>query len=155
MTTAEKLQLKSRLKQFALDLIGQRIAVAREAIDQAQQSANQEEKSSAGDKYETSRAMSHLQKDMHSRQLAENRKELADLHAVNVDALYTSAVPGAFIDCGGIHFFIAAGLGKHVIEGRTVYFLSPNAPLAQQLQQKRTGDSFLFSKNSTVITDLY
>ena len=33
MTVAEKIQLKSRLKQFALDLIGQRIAVARGAID--------------------------------------------------------------------------------------------------------------------------
>jgi hypothetical protein len=39
-------------------------------MESAQQSANSEEKSSAGDKYETSRAMGHLEKDMHARQLA-------------------------------------------------------------------------------------
>jgi hypothetical protein len=155
MTAAEKIQLKNKLKQFALSLIGERIAVSREAIDQAQQAANQEEKSSAGDKYETARAMNHLQKDMHARQLSENRKELAILHAVNSDIIYTEAVPGALIECAGIYFFIAAGLGKHMTEGRTVFFLSPNAPLAKQLQHKKTGDQFLFNKINTIIIDLY
>ena len=155
MTDTEKIQLKNRLKQFALALIGQRIDGARQVIDQAQQAANQEEKSSAGDKYETARAMSHLQKDMHSRQLSENRKELAILHGVSTDAVYSTAVPGAFIECNGICFFIASGLGKHITEGRTVFFLSPNAPLAQQLQQKKAGDHFRFNNMDTKIIDLY
>jgi len=84
MNDVEKIALKNTLKQYALALIEQRIATAREAIDQAQQAANQEEKSSAGDKYETGRAMGHLQKDMYARQLSENRKELAILHAVKI-----------------------------------------------------------------------
>ncbi len=83
MDNAEKIALK----QWALDLIGRRIAAGREAIDQVQQAANQEEKSSAGDKYETGRDMGHLQKDMLSRQLAESLKELALLHSVRTDAL--------------------------------------------------------------------
>ena len=45
-------------------MIKQRIAAATLAIENAQSAANAEEKSSAGDKYETSRAMSHLEKDM-------------------------------------------------------------------------------------------
>jgi hypothetical protein len=48
MDHTEKIAFKQRLKRWALDGIGRRIAASREAIDQAQQAANQEEKSSAG-----------------------------------------------------------------------------------------------------------
>ena len=44
MDHADKIAFKQRLKRWALDTIGQRITASREAIDQAQQAANQEEK---------------------------------------------------------------------------------------------------------------
>jgi len=155
MTAPEKIQFKNRLKLFALDLIGQRITAARESIDQAQQAANQEDKSSAGDKYETSRAMGHLQKDMHARQLAEHAKEQATLHQINVDAVYPAATSGAFISCPGVAFFIAAGLGKQTTEGQTIYFLSPQAPLARSLEHKKAGDSISFNTMNLMILDIY
>jgi hypothetical protein len=155
MTDPEKIHFKNKLKQFALAIIGQRIAAAKEAIDQAQQAANQEEKSSAGDKYETGRAMGHLQKDMHARQLAENAKELATLHSINVDTLYPMATAGAFIGCPGIAFFIAAGLGKQIREGQTIYFLSPQAPLASQLANKKAGEIIHFNSINLPILDVY
>ena len=155
MEDSEKLAAKARLKRWALDLIGQRIAVTREAIDQAQQSANQEEKSSAGDKYETGRAMGHLQKDMHARQLTEYIKELATLHSVNTDILYAAAGPGAFIQTSQIAFFIAAGLGKQQPDGRTIYFLSPLAPLAKGLHNKKAGDCVVFNNASLTILEIY
>jgi hypothetical protein len=155
MQDAEKTVFKARLKRWALDLITQRITAAREAIDQAQQAANQEEKSSAGDKYETSRAMGHLQKDMHARQLAEYIKELATLHSVNTDQLYTVAGPGAFVQTDHTAFFIAAGLGKQQPDGTVIYFLSPVAPLAKSLQNKKTGDAFLFSGASMIIMEIF
>jgi hypothetical protein len=155
MKDPEKIAFKGRLKQWALDLIGQRITASREAIDEAQQSANSEEKSSAGDKYETGRAMGHLQKDMHSRQLAESIKELATLHAINTDLLYAAAAAGAFIRTETVAFFIAAGLGKQQTEGQTIFFLSPLAPLAKQLQNKKTGDRFLFNGATIAITEIF
>jgi transcription elongation GreA/GreB family factor len=155
MTRAEKISFKHALKQVGLTLIEQRIAAARSLMDDAQQAANGEEKSSAGDKYETSRAMGHLQKDMHARQLAEQAKELAALHAVNVDLLYDTVATGALIECEKATFFVAAGLGKQTIGDKTVFFLSPQAPLAQQLQHKKAGDHFVFNTLRTIIVDLY
>src|ERR1700743_528815 len=105
MTDAEKIVFKSKLKKWGLDLISQRIATAQEAMRQAQEAANSEEKSSAGDKYETGRAMGHLQKEMHARQLAESMKELAILHAVPTDSLYPEARPGAFLQADDMAFF--------------------------------------------------
>ena len=60
-------------------------------MNEAQASANSEEKSSAGDKYETSRALSHLDKDMHARLLFSNMKDIESLLSVNFDILYDSA----------------------------------------------------------------
>lgn len=155
MTRAEKISFKHSLKQAGLTIIEQRIAAARSLMEDAQQAANGEEKSSAGDKYETSRAMGHLQKDMHARQLAEQAKELAALHAVNVDLLYDAVTAGAVIQCEQAIFFVAAGLGKQAILDKTVFFLSPQAPLAQQLQHKKAGDHFVFNTLRTIIVDLY
>lgn len=155
MVDSEKIAYKNRLKRWALDLITQRITTSRQAIDQAQQTANQEEKSSAGDKYETGRAMGHLQKDMHARQLAESIKELAMLHAINAESLYPAAGPGAYVRCNGIAFFIAAGLGKSELEGERIYFLSPQAPLAKALQNKKPGDSFVFNNETMTILEIF
>src|ERR1700761_8776247 len=101
ITHQEKLAFKQRLKQWGLDLIGQRIATANESMTQAQEAANNEEKSSAGDKYETGRAMGHLQKDMHARQLAEALKEKAALHAIPVEPLSPEGRPGAYLQAEG------------------------------------------------------
>src|ERR1700754_5143664 len=112
MTETEKIAFKNRMKRWALDQIGQRITTSRKAIDQAQEAANNEEKSSAGDKYETGRAMGHLQQEMHSRQLSEYIKELAILHSVDADKVYSEGTVGAFLQGRGVAFFIAAGLGR-------------------------------------------
>jgi hypothetical protein len=155
MTDPEKIHFKNGLKQFALAIIGQRISAAKDAIEQAQQAANQEEKSSAGDKYETGRAMGHLQKDMHARQMAEHAKELATLHNINVDSIYPNATAGAYVECPGTAFFIAAGLGKQVKDGQTIYFLSPQAPLAGQMANKKIGEIIRFNSTNLPILDIY
>lgn len=152
---AEKLAFKQRLKQWGLDLIGQRITTANEAMAQAQEAANSEEKSSAGDKYETGRAMGHLQKDMHARALAEAVKELASLGAVPIEPLSREGRPGAYLQAEGLAFFISAGLGKQIIDGRTVVFLSPQAPLAASLLGKKAGDQILFNKVTITIREVF
>ncbi|HXB08746.1 MAG TPA: hypothetical protein VNW04_16560 [Puia sp.] len=145
MDQQEKFAIKAGLKKWALDHLGLRIATANEAMQQAQEAANSEEKSSAGDKYETGRAMGHLQKDMHARQLAELVRELAALHAVSEVLLRTDP----------IDFFISIGLGKQIIEGRAVIFLSPQAPLAQTLQNKKAGDNIVFQGETLPIREIF
>lgn len=151
MTDAEKIAYKHNLKRWALDHIAQRIAAAREVIDQAREATNNEEKSSAGDKYETARAMGQLQQEMYARQLSEYIKELAVLHSVNTETLSPEGKAGAFLQGENLAFFIAAGLGRHVIDGKPVFFLSPQAPLAKLLQNKKPGDHITFNNINTTI----
>lgn len=155
MTDQEMMAFKTGLKQLGEQLIKERIAMARAAMDSAQEAANSEDKSSAGDKYETGRAMGHLEKDMHARQLAENMKELDKLQKVNTEMICHTAQVGALVQCGGFAFFIAAGLGRQVIADQQVFFLSPDAPIAKILFSKKAGDQFLFNKKETVIQAVY
>jgi hypothetical protein len=155
MMAQEKILFKNRLKQLCESIIEQRISAAKKIIQNIQEAANNEEKSSAGDKYETGRAMGHLQKDMHSRQLNEYLKELAGLHSIVSSLLYETPCAGAFIETNDASFFIAAGLGKQMAEGKNIFFLSPYAPLAAALQNKKAGDSFLFNGKNIMIKDVY
>ncbi|SEW52857.1 hypothetical protein [Chitinophaga arvensicola] len=155
MTSEEMIAFKTGLKQAGKQLIAARIAMAQSAIDNAQEAANSEGKSSAGDKYETGRAMGHLEKDMYARQLAEHVKELARLQEVNTAVVYTSAQTGAFVRCRDQAFFIAAGLGKQVVGDQTIFFLSPFTPLAKLLLHKKAGERFLFNKTDTLILEVY
>lgn len=155
MDTAGKILFKHQLKQFCQQSIEERIDAVKDAMKNAQDAANSEEKSSAGDKYETGRAMGHLQKDMHAGQLAGYMKEKAGLHAVNTGVIYKHISAGAFVQAGTIAFFIAAGLGKQSVGGQSIFFISPHAPLAAQLQHKKTGDKFSFNSKELFITDVF
>jgi hypothetical protein len=155
VTELEKIAFKNRLKLACQHIIEQRIAAAKTLIDNAQEAANSEEKSSAGDKYETARAMNQLEKEMHSKQLAQQVKELALLREVKTDVIYTKVSPGACIECAGMVFFIAAGLGKQTIEEKLVLFLSPLAPLAKSMHNKKAGELFLFSGKEVSIDAIY
>jgi transcription elongation GreA/GreB family factor len=155
MTSPEKIAFKNKLKNLGLDMLRQRIVTAQEAMNQAQEAANSEEKSSAGDKYETGRAMGQLQKEMHGRQLAEYAKEVKALQSIFSDSLCDQGGPGAFVQVAGIAFFVSAGLGRREVERLTILFVSPMAPLARALQNKKTGDSILFNGVNMVIEDVY
>jgi transcription elongation GreA/GreB family factor len=155
MTEQEMIAFKTGLKQVAEQVINERIEMARAAMDSAQEAANSEDKSSAGDKYETGRAMGHLEKDMYARQLAENVKELDKVQKVNTEMIYPAAQVGAFVQCGEYAFFIAAGLGRQVIKDQQVFFLSPDAPIAKILFNKKPGDHFLFNKKETLILAVF
>lgn len=60
--------LQNQFKKAGLLRIEERITITKLAIANAQEAANSQDKSSAGDKYETGRAMGHLEKDMYARQ---------------------------------------------------------------------------------------
>lgn len=155
MTEAQKREHKKRLQKKCIAIIEKRIHNIRISMNAAQATANNEEKSSAGDKFETSRAMSHLEKDMYAKQLSSNMKEIESLHSVDCNKIYNSAERGSFVNCGTISFFIASGLGKLSFENEIVFFVSPVAPVLKILSGKTTGETIIFNKEQYTIKDVY
>lgn len=151
----EKLKFKQQLKASMVSLLEARIDHSIEAIRQAQDSANSESKSAMGDKYETSRAMGQLDAEMNAKQLKEAQTELSALKQMNVETLYTVAVPGSVVCMGELILFTAAGLGTVNVMGKTVITLSVRSPLFMQLKQKAVGESILFQNKEQKITSIF
>ncbi len=61
--------IKTRLLALCHNYVDQRITNSKQAMDDAQAAANEEGKSSAGDKYETGRAMAQIERDKAAQQL--------------------------------------------------------------------------------------
>ncbi|MFN8286747.1 MAG: hypothetical protein U0V74_08350 [Chitinophagales bacterium] len=153
--TEEQLRFKQLLKEHCLALLNERIANIQNAMKEAQEAANSEEKSSAGDKYETGRAMSQLNKEMYAAQLEEALKELAQMQAADVSTIRTQAGIGAFVVTDNTTLFIAAAMGAIKLQGSTVMVLSPKAPIAIALNGKQKNDAVQFNGKLITVKEVY
>ena len=155
LTDEEKIAFKKRILEACITYLTNRIEAARHAMLEAQESANSEEKSSAGDKYETSRSMGQLQRDMNAKQVEEASRELAFVSALPVTTLNTFAGRGSVVVCDQYVFFIAAGSRTITDGSQQVVMLSPTAPVARQLEGKKAGEKFLFNGREIEILGVF
>ena len=154
----EKLKFKSTLKAYCVRLLEERLENVEQLILSAQESANNESKSSAGDKYETSRAMGHLQKEMYQQQAVKIRHELLKANATEIKLHPNVVKKGTLIiagERGELRIFICAGLGKKVVDDLTVLFVSDEAPLYNLLCKKAVGELLIIDKHEQPIREIW
>ncbi|WP_346086829.1 3-oxoacyl-ACP synthase [Sphingobacterium ginsenosidimutans] len=134
-----------------------RIAMIESALETARDSSNDDTKSSAGDKYETSREMIQQDINRYQGQLLEANKDLLQL--TNIATTIADATD--FVKLGSLVktnlglYFIATSIGALKIDDMNVFAISPVSPIGQLLLSKKTGDSFLFNKLNQTITGVY
>ncbi len=147
--------IKSRLFQHCLQAIEQRIATAQEAIAAVSAAANEETKSSAGDKYETTRAMMHLEREKNEVQLAKAIQLKNELLAVGPDKVCTKAEPGSLMLTDQGTFYLAGGLGKITLDGKMYYSVAMEAPIGMALKGKAESENFSFSGKNFKILSIF
>lgn len=126
--------------------VQQRIDTARQAMEAAQEAANSESKSSAGDKYETGRAMAQLERDRNAQLLAGALQLERDLKQVMIEKSYESVQPGSIVTTNQGAYFISIGAGKLTLEGVDYFAVSPASPIGTALAGRRLGDGITFNK---------
>jgi transcription elongation GreA/GreB family factor len=136
-------------------MLQSRIDTARQAMNSAQDAANSEEKSSAGDKYETGRAMSQIERDNYAARLEELQNEMNLLQSIDAEKLYDVVNNGCVMSGGGNTFFIASGLGVVSLSDQKVAMISPRSPLAAIIRNKKAGESFLFNGREILIEEVF
>lgn len=139
-----KIAFKNLLKAECVKQINQRIANAKSAIAQAQDNANSNDKSTAGDKYEISRAMGQIDSDMNTKQLFEAEQELAFLEKIDVSQVSETIKVGSVFEMSGILFFVAIGLGPLKIEEKKVMVVSSKSPFYENIKTMQAGQVFEF-----------
>ena len=103
--------LKEQLYKMCIDYVQKRISEARQAIDDAQDSSDEETKSSAGDKYETGREMMQQVADQAQVQLNEANKLLVALSTIAYNTKHSNADTGSVVYTNHGHLYIAISAG--------------------------------------------
>lgn len=113
-----------------------------EAISGAQNSANEETKSSAGDKYETGRAMAQLEIEKNMAQLAEAKRLKQTLEQIAPDKITPLIHLGSLVLTNHGNFYVAISAGPFTIQNKSYFAISPASPIGQKLMGLRAEDSF-------------
>lgn len=123
-------------------------------METAQAAANAEEKSSAGDKYETTRAMMQIERDKAAEQLEEGLKLKRVAESIIPQINTTRIGLGSLVITDSVHFYIAISAGKVEIGGQSFLTVSAQAPIAITLLKLKQGDSFMFNKQKLSIREI-
>ena len=139
---------KEKIHQQCLLLLQSRLEAAFSAMSEAQEAANGEDKSSAGDKFETSRAMGHIDRNMFAMQAAKAKEEYARLLKMNPTISLKEVMSGALVTTNTSIFYFAIGLGNIKMDDQTIMAISPAAPIAQAMMGKKAGEQFTVNGKS-------
>lgn len=131
---------KERLLRHCIDSISIRLDELSDSLKGLQKAANEETKSTAGDKYETGRAMAMLEKEKFAARYQEAEKQLRTLRQIRLTKNHLVQT-GSLVKANDIWYFIAASLGKVQFEAEDIYVISAVAPLAQALLGMRESDT--------------
>lgn len=148
------MSIKNKLLQHCKELIEARLKNAEDAMNRAQESANDNEKSSAGDKFETGRAMGHLEKEMFSRQYQESLHALQKIQSIESKTGTQEIALGSLVVIDTKFYLIAIGLGKVNFEDREYYIVSEESPLGQSIIGLRKNDTITINKVKMQIIDI-
>lgn len=155
LSEEEKLDLKFNLYKQCETILFNKESNALEQILDAQNSANSEDKSSAGDKHETARALSQNTCDLNARILAEIKNDIRLFESINFNVLYDKVSVGAIVITEENNFFIAVGCGNIELNSQQFITLSVKSPIVQALLGKKTGSKILFNNRSIVIKEIF
>jgi transcription elongation GreA/GreB family factor len=134
--------LKEQLYKMCIDYVQKRISEARQAINDAQDSSDEETKSSAGDKYETGREMMQQVADQAQVQLNEANKLMVALSAIAYNTDHSNADTGSIVYTNHGQFYIAISAGTLSTGPQTFYAVSPASPIGVKLNGRKAGDEF-------------
>jgi len=148
-------EIKQSLLEEVEELINQKIAVFQKMMNDAQDSANNETKSSAGDKFETGRAMMHLERDKNAKQLSEARKLEMFLSQIKADRIFDRVAFGSVVQTDFGNYFISIAAGRIMVDEKKYFAISPQSPLAKLLIQKEKGDTITFNDKPVKILDVF
>lgn len=130
---------KFLLKQTCIDALAQKIAVLQNMMHEVQASANNETKSTAGDKHETAKAHAQNETERIGKQLQLLQQMEAQLQRITSDA-HTKIQLGSLVKTNLGYFYLSVALGKVRCEDMECMVISIQAPLGTALHNKVGGD---------------
>lgn len=134
--------LKQQLYLMCRKYIAQRVDSLKATIAETQEAANDESKSSAGDKYETAREMLQQEIDLSVTQLNELQKLQVVLDQVNPYLKSDKATLGSLVKTNFGDYYISISAGQLKLNNTTYYAISAASPIGAKLMGQTAGTGF-------------
>lgn len=148
-------ETKKALFQACKTHIEKRMQTIQDRLASIEESRNEETKSSAGDKYETGRAMMQMEEDKVKRQLSELVLMRKALSEIRFDQTFEYVRTGSLVETDQGHFYLTVGVGKIKLEDQSYFCISPNSPIGRLLVGKKEGDQLTFNGLTRKIEAVY
>lgn len=148
------MNFKQKTYYYFQQQLENKIANLRQQLNDLKESTANETKSTAGDKYETARAMLQIEQDIVRRQLQEFMEQQSVVSSIDPQSSSMSIIMGSFVKTNKDWFFISTALGKASIENENVTALSPQSPLGKILMGKTVGSTVLINSISYSIDEI-
>ncbi|MDB5118801.1 MAG: transcription elongation factor [Sphingobacteriales bacterium] len=147
--------IKKNLYNQCLDYVNQRIETAEKAIKSARESANDDTKSSAGDKYETGRAMMQQEIDNNQLQLNEAKKLKVVLDQINPEKECDTVQIGSLVITNKGNFFISVSAGQLKVDGAIYFAVSSISPIGTKLMRLQVGSELNFNGKEFKLIEIH
>ena len=148
MTTKEKLH------QACLLQLTERIADLKNRIAAITESRNSETKSSAGDKYETSRAMMQMEEDKVMAQLELAKQMQSQLRQLDPTVKDDTIRLGSLVKTRARNYYLSIGLGKLVLDKTIYYSISTDSPIGKLLLGNEKGVTIVFNQMKDEVVEV-
>lgn len=148
------LQDKSKLYEKCVAFVGERIDTAQTALLQAQEASNDDTKSSAGDKFETTREMMQQDISRNKRLLMDAKQNLQVLGSIKGAPTSVIVRNGSLVATSEGFFYISVSAGQLRIDDTTYFAVSALSPIGQQLLGRRIDDQFSFNGKQYFIKEI-
>lgn len=148
MTLKEKVLMRYR------QIVNDKIDVFQDMISSLSADAQNDAKSSAGDKHETALSMMHLEQEKLNAKLAECLAQKAVLEKINVRQTSNRVVLGSLVTVNNTCIFMSLALQKITVDEVAVLAVSPQSPLGSMVLGNAVGHAFVLNGSEYVITSI-
>lgn len=146
---------KENIITKAQKLLSSKLIELEKAIFNVQNAANEESKSSMGDKYETGRAMAQNDRAMLENQKNELLKDIATFENINFEQKTEFVKSGSLVNTSIGYILVSVSLGKILDDGERVMLISSASPLGTELTGKKVKESVTMNGRPIQILGIY
>lgn len=124
------------------------------SLEQVKEARDNETKSSAGDKYETGRAMAQIEMDKYQNQLDMALKMKKALAQIEPNRKSMHGEFGSLVLSNHGNYFISVGLGEIEVNAEKYFAISLASPIGKLCEGKSAGDTFVFRGKTVKIVEI-
>ena len=146
--------MKKKIIDFIIYSIKEKINILESELDSIRKEKNNITKSSAGDKFETSRSSMQIEYDKLNNQINILYNQLKLIESIDNLTKKSRVGLGSLVKTDKSFYFISIGLGNYTIDKKTIYVISLASPIGKILNNKKEGDTIIFNNKEEKIKEI-